>query len=468
MPLRFVLFLPMAALIYVAGCNDTAVVLRIASDRPAGALDGICVELDAGGGERFGRRYDLPSLPLPQTLTVLPAGKSAAQMIVYGLSRGLEVARARQELSFKSGSVLHVDVPLDACRARATSGRFAAAAAPTGDAIDAVALMAGANATTAGDIAIAAAAGKSTRYSVSSGGVGALVGGAPDAPTGRVRQLVTADLDGDCRRDVVIVSDGAPLSAWRDAGDGSFTLMTMVGAAGPIAAAAGDVDGDGTVDLVAVGGTSATVWLNDGAGHFRQGDAALDVAPSDATVVALADLDGDGNLDLVLGQGSTTAAVARVYLNDKAGTGHFTFTPAALPPKPARATALAVTDIDNDGDLDVVMGQAAGAVRVYINRGDAFLDDRSFTLLPDQVSGAVPNLLAADLDGDCLPDLVVPRAGAAPLLWRSAGGGKLGDGGAFDQAVVASGASADDIDGDGDVDVLLWGGMTGVQLEVQQ
>jgi enediyne biosynthesis protein E4 len=160
--------------------------------------------------------------------------------------------------------------------------------------------------------------------------------------------------------------------------------------------------------------------------------------------------------------------VARVYLNDKGGTGHFAFTPAALPPKPARASAIAVGDIDNDGDLDIVLAQIAGPVRVYINRGDAFLDDRSFTLLPDQVSGDVPNLLLADLDGDCLPELVVPRAGAAPLLWRSAGGGKLSSGVGFDQAVPATGASADDIDADGDPDVLLWGAMTGLQLEVQQ
>src|SRR2546423_8844309 len=80
-PLRSALVVTIA--VAAAGCNDTAIVLRIASDRPAGALDGICVELDAGGGERFGRRYDLPSLPLPQTLTVLPAGKSSAPMIVY-------------------------------------------------------------------------------------------------------------------------------------------------------------------------------------------------------------------------------------------------------------------------------------------------------------------------------------------------------------------------------------------------
>jgi len=107
-------------------------------------------------------------------------------------------------------------------------------------------------------------------------------------------------------------------------------------------------------------------------------------------------------------------------------------------------------------------------VRMYVNRGDAFLDDRSFINLPDQVSADVPNLLLVDLDGDCLPELVVPRAGAAPLLWRSAGGGRLSDGGMFDQSVLATGAGADDVDGDGDVDVLLWGGMTGLQLEVQQ
>jgi hypothetical protein len=457
-----------ASIFAAAGCNDTAIVLRIASNRPAGALDEICVELDAGGGKRFGRRYELPSVPLPQTLTVLPAGKSSSQLIVYGEKRGTEVARLREQLSFRSGSVLHVDVPLDACQPHASSARFSPLASPTGEAVDAVALVPGANAVSAGDLALALASGNSTRESVGAGGVGALVGGAPDAPTGRVRQLVAADFDGDCRRDIAIVADGAPLAVWRDAGDGSFTLLTIVGAAGMLAAAAGDVDGDGAIDIVAVGAASAHVWLNDGAGHFREGSASLDVALTDATAVALGDLDGDGHLDLVVGQGSKTADVARVYLNDKSGSGHFTFTSAALPPKPARASAVAIGDIDNDGDLDVVLAQLAGPVRVYINRGDAFLDDRSFSLLPDQVSGDVPNLLLADLDGDCLPDLVVPRAGAAPLLWRSAGGGKLAAGGSLGSGVAATGASADDIDGDGDQDVLLWGGATGLQLEVQQ
>ncbi|HEY2744366.1 MAG TPA: VCBS repeat-containing protein [Polyangia bacterium] len=461
----------MASILGVAGCNDTAIVLRIASDRSAtngGVLDGICVELDAGGTKKFGQSYALPSLPLPQTLTVLPGGKSSAQMIVYGLQRGTVVARARQELSFKSGSVLHVDVPLDACQPRGTSAHFAAAAAPTGDAYDYVAMVPGANAASSGDVAIAEAAGIATRYTVAAAGVGVVAGGAPDVPAAAVHQIVPADLDGDCRRDLVVVAGGAPVTLFRDNGDGTFAMSASVGGAGMLAAAAGDVDGNGSVDLVTVGGNAAHVWLNDGTGNFTEQSAALDTQPTDATVVALADLDGDGNLDLFIGQGSKTAAIPLVYLNDKAGTGHFTYTAGALPPKPARASALAVGDVDNDGDLDVVMAQLGGAVRMYVNRGDAFLDDRSFTNLPDQVSADVPNLLLADLDGDCLPELVVPRAGAAPLLWRSAGDGKLAAGGTFDQSVLATGASADDVDGDGDLDVLLWGGSTGVQLEVQQ
>lgn len=454
-----------------SGCNDTAVVLRIVSNRPSppgpAGLDAICIELDAGGGQRFGRRYGLPSLPLPQTLTVLPAGRSSAQALVFGLQHGIEVTRARRELAFKGSTVLHVDVPLDACAPHPSGAHFTAAAAPSGGAVEAALLLPGPTSTTAGDVALAAAAGLSARYTVAASGIAALSAGTPAAPAGRARQLISADLDGDCRPDAILVAGGAALSAWHNAVDGSFTPLATVGSADVVAVAAGDVDGDGFVDLVAVGGSAAHVWINDGAGHFHELAGALDAAPTDATAVALADLDGDGHLDLVLGQGSATAEVARVYLNDKGGSAHFTFAAAALPPKPARVSALAIADVDGDGDLDLVMAQLGGPVRLYLNRGNAYLDDRSFSLLPDQVSGDVPSLLFTDLDGDCLPDLVVPRAGAAPLLWTSSGGGKLVASASFDLAPSASGAASDDVDGNGTSDVLLYGG-AGLQLELQK
>lgn len=466
MPTRVIPLVLPALVMAAAGCNDTALVLRIASNRPPRGLDAMCLELDAGGAQRFGRRYNLSSLPLPQTLTVLPGGRDATQAVVYGAARGVEVARARRQLSFTSGKVLHVDLPLDACERRPAPLSLHAAAPPTGDPVDAAALVPGAG--DGGDLGLTLAAGQSMRWSASGSGLGALAGGAPEAPAAAVRAVVAADLDGDCRLDALVLADGAAPTAWHDGADGTFTPLGALGAAPAVAAAVGDVDGDGAADVVAAGGAEAHVYLGDGAGQFHELADPLDAAPGDATAVALADLDGDGHLDLVVGQGSATAGVSRVYLNDKSGSGHFTYTPAALPPQPGRVSAVAAGDVDGDGDTDVVMAQRGGPLRLYVNRGDAYLDDRSFTLLPDQTSADVPSLLLADLDGDCLPDLVVPRAGAAPLVWTSAGGGRFVAAPALDQAVEAAGALADDVDGDGRPDLLLYGAQTGVQLELSK
>src|SRR5437762_3237897 len=97
----------------LGACNDTAVVIRVSSDRGIGVgaaqLAAICVELDAGGAARFGRRYDLAARPLPQTLTALAGGRDAVQVIVRGLQSGVEAARARALVPFRSGEILHLE-----------------------------------------------------------------------------------------------------------------------------------------------------------------------------------------------------------------------------------------------------------------------------------------------------------------------------------------------------------------------
>jgi hypothetical protein len=200
----------------------------------------------------------------------------------------------------------------------------------------------------------------------------------------------------------------------------------------------------------------ALLLINDGAGHFRDQPGAFDVPPTDATAVALGDLDGDGHLDAVIAQGSARPGLTRVWLNDAKGGGHFTLTPAALPPLAERATALALGDVDGDGTLDLVVAHNGAPVRLYLNRGNAFLDDRSFVALPDQTAGNVPTLLLADLNGDCLPDLIIPRAGAAPLLWLNMGG-RFVAGAAPPVGAAALGAVSDDVDGDGLPDLLFFG-----------
>ena len=74
------------------------------------------------------------------------------------------------------------------------------------------------------------------------------------------------------------------------------------------AIAVGDVDGDGDLDLCVAGlGEKgvATVWLNDGSGHFAAGSQVADRAVS----LCLGDFDNDGDLDLWVGTCRTRAAV---------------------------------------------------------------------------------------------------------------------------------------------------------------
>ncbi len=146
--------------------------------------------------------------------------------------------------------------------------------------------------------------------------------------------------------------------------------------------ALGDLDGDGWLDaLMAYGGGSA-LFRNDGAGHLaRDPTATMDGGPlPSAQAVALADLDADGDLDAYLGRDRGDAG--RILTND--GTGRFTSV--ALPDSAQAAMTGSFADFDGDGDLDLFVGatvtdQDASAIADgSVTRGDG---DRLFIQQPD-------------------------------------------------------------------------------------
>ena len=201
------------------------------------------------------------------------------------------------------------------------------------------------------------------------------------------------DLDGDAD---VVTRDGidANFSIYLNDGAGNFTFDRDIatptkatnGGVGGVALVAGDVDGDGDIDVVTLDDQaphSIQVFLNDGNRNFSRHDNYLEGVGGTEIGVDLGDVDGDGDLDLVTrthrnnnNANSDMEHNFRILLND--GTGNFSLhtTYDTRGEMHLRHAGVAIFDADSDGDNDLAFrsGDATGRysdVFVYKNDGTA-------------------------------------------------------------------------------------------------
>ncbi len=238
---------------------------------------------------------------------------------------------------------------------------------------------------------------------------------------------------------------------YKNRGDGSFANATAVAGLGDalygMGVVAGDLDGDGDVDLFVANDSQQNLLLaNDGTGRFR--DVALEAGValagdgrSQAGMGAdLGDFDGDGDEDLLVTNFSDDYHT--LYRND----GDFLFTDVSASAGLDPATRFAVGwaglffDFDNDGDLDIFFAnghvypgvESFDPATSYRQRNQLFENDGRghFRDLGGEAGAALlkegngRGVAAGDIDDDGDLDLVVVNSDDLPLVLRNEGGNR--------------------------------------------
>ncbi|MEM7248633.1 MAG: VCBS repeat-containing protein, partial [Acidobacteriota bacterium] len=207
-----------------------------------------------------------------------------------------------------------------------------------------------------------------------------------------------------------------------------------------------DFDGDGDLDTFLAYGDAPSVWLNDGTGTFSHHQTF-----GNGFNVAVGDLDDDGDLDLItvrIGFGD------QIWFND--GSANFT-AGQHFPRSSQGGVVVAFGDIDGDGDLDLLSTGVGVPVAIWLNDGSGNFTDSGVSLSAGDNFDNYTNMIAlADVDGDDDLDLLCVNswAGRQSLIYLNDGSGSFTLSPHGFGTLVGISLLVEDFDDDGDLDIF--------------
>ena len=276
------------------------------------------------------------------------------------------------------------------------------------------------------------------------------LGGSTSEPSPQV-----ADIDGDGDLEVLMGGDSS-LHVFHHDGTPVTGFPVSTGGLAKHTAAVADIDDDGVVDIIIAGQVSDLfVYNNDGTlktgwPQYLGDDDGAACSP------AVADLDGDGDLEIVIGtyrdaNGNNGFIDARMYVFHHDGT-LFDGWPILDVDHFAVNSTPAIGDIDNDGDLEIIIcGRDDSMLRVWNADGT---DVTGFPLNLGGICEASPTLADIDDDGDL--EIFIP-SGATVYGYHHDGTAITGWPQYMSGGNERSSASIGDLDGDDDLEIICGG-----------
>ena len=286
--------------------------------------------------------------------------------------------------------------------------------------------------------------------------------------------LVDFDFDGDLDAFATIrgsFDQMTKIKVWRNNGDGTFAApVEFTTGQGPAGLVIADFTGDGKPDVVTAnyGASSISILRHNGLTGQQAGflPPVNFNAINHAEKIAAGDVDGDGILDVVVGEVVDIGPLATLAVMINTGNGNFA-APVIYDAAPGGrfgSTAVALADLDNDGDLDLIGGGLYsvgsvdnGAVTIRRNNGNGTFGSAEIILFDNFVSQP-KEITTGFLNGDGFADIVaaVPsgRAIEGFVVVNSNGSGGFNTPVYYEASQQTFDVAVVDLDKDGHGDVI--------------